>query len=36
VARAASACKVKKTLANPPAFDVATIVDGAPAAAGAV
>jgi ribosomal protein S12 methylthiotransferase accessory factor len=29
VARAASACKVKKTLANPPTFDVLTVVDPA-------
>lgn len=36
VARAASACKVKKTLANPPAFDVLTVVDGAGASAGAI
>ncbi len=28
IARAASACKVKKTLAAPPTFDVGTIVDG--------
>ena len=36
VARAASACKVKKALANPPAFDVLTVVDGAAASAGAL
>jgi ribosomal protein S12 methylthiotransferase accessory factor len=29
VARAAAACKVKKTLADPPVFDVKTTVDGA-------
>lgn len=28
VARAAAACKVKKTLADPPAIEVATVVEG--------
>ncbi|HEX8954351.1 MAG TPA: OsmC family protein [Polyangia bacterium] len=35
VARAAAACKVKKTIANPPAFEVLTKVDRAGALAGA-
>lgn len=30
VARAAAACKVKKTLADPPIIEVATVVEGAP------
>ncbi|KAB2910135.1 MAG: osmotically inducible protein C [Kofleriaceae bacterium] len=33
VARAAAACKVKKVLADPPAFAIATVVDEPPATA---
>ena len=36
VARAAAACKVKKTFANPPAFEVSTTVDATGVSAGAV
>jgi ribosomal protein S12 methylthiotransferase accessory factor len=35
LARAAAACKVKKTMADPPAFEVTTIVDERPSGASA-